>query len=250
MYFYLYDAFLRDKKYERTLAKIEGRLLELGILGKSEKLTLLKSMRDVVKNAIKRGADTIVAVGDDQTVSKIITHIADEDVILGIIPLGSHTKLAASLGIPRGVAACDILSSRIVERIDLGKANDAFFVSFLELAPSQELLLECDQGAYHIEPDGKPHAVFVYNFGAEGRDPRDGMLELVVRSSGDEKGGLFRKGSGSTPSLFPVRHVKIKSFGRSVAAHADGQTVVKTPMTVQVIPKKLRVIVGKNRGFA
>ena len=137
MYFYLYDAFLRDKKYERTLAKIEGRLLELNILGKSEKLTLLKSMRDVVKNAIKRGAETIVVVGDDQTVSKIMTYVADEDIILGIIPIGHNTQLASSLGIPQGIAACDILSSRIVERIDLGKANDAFFVSYLELSPSQ-----------------------------------------------------------------------------------------------------------------
>lgn len=249
MYFYLYDAFLRDKKYERILAKIEGRLLELNILGKSEKLTLLKSMRDVVKNAIKRGAETIVAVGDDQTVSKIITHVADEDIILGIIPIGNNTQLASSLGIPQGIASCDILSSRIVERIDLGKANDAFFVSYLELSPSQELLLECDHGSFHIEPTGKPHTITIYNFGDEGKDPRDGILELVVRSPGEGKSGIFRKSMHSTPSLFPIQQVKIKSFGRSVAAHADGQTVIKTPMTVQVIPKKLRVIVGKKRRF-
>lgn len=249
MYFYLYDAFLRDKKYERTLAKIESRLLSLGILGKSEKLTLLKSMRDVVQGAIKRGADTIIAVGDDQTVSKIMSYIADEDVILGMIPVGSNTKLAASLGIPEGVAACDILSSRIVERIDLGKVNDSFFVSYLELAPSQELLLECDQGAYHVEPTSAMQSVSIYNFGSEGIDPRDGMLELVVRSSDSER-GLFHKGGHASPSLFQVKNVKIKSFGRSVTAHADGQTVVKTPLTVQVIPKKLRVIVGKNRRFA
>lgn len=250
MYFYLYDAFLRDRKYERALAKIESRLLTLGLNGKSEKLTLLKSMRDLVDSAKKRGADTIVAIGDDQTMSKIIGLLADDDVTLGCIPLGQHLRLAEYLGIPEGVGACDVLSSRIVEHLDLGKANDSYFLSFLDLDPSKELLIDCEKGQYHIEPQGEAHHVSVHNFGGMGIDPRDGKLELVVQQADGKEDRGFGKKKRAKPTILSLSTMKIKSFGRSVAAHADGQTVIKTPMTVQVVPKKLRIIVGKNRKFA
>ncbi len=250
MYFYLYDAFLRDKQYERVLARIEGRVLELGIQGKSAKLTILKSMREITEDALRRGADTIVVVGDDQTMNRVVGLLATSNVTLGMIPLGKETRLAEFLGIPHGVKACDVLSARITEQIDVGKANDTYFLSFLDVAPAKELLLECDEGNYHIEPFGGPHSVSVYNFGSAGRDPRDGILETVVRPHVQEQGLRFGKKRALRESVFPVRRVRIKSFGGSVAAYADGQTVVKTPVTVQVVPKKLRVIVGKNRRFA
>lgn len=250
MYFYLYDVFLRDKRYASTLAKIEGRLLALGIQGKSEKLTVLKSMKEIVDAALKRGATTIVAVGDDQTLSKLISCIAEKDVVLGIIPIGQHTDVAHALGIPKAEKACDVLSARIVELLDLGKANTSYFLSFLNLPSAKDLLIECEQGQYHIEPDGSPHAVSVYNFGHRNNNPRDGELELVIERSEQRQGmgRIFQK-QHAHASVFPTTMCKIKSYSASLPAYADGQTVVKTPLTVTVVPRKLRVIVGKGRRF-
>lgn len=250
MFCYLYDAFLRDRKYQTQLAKIESRLFELGIQGKSEKLTILKSMRDLAEAAIKRGADTLIVVGDDQTVSKLIGLIAQYDVVLGIIPLGKDLRIAEYLGIPEGVKACDTLSTRIVERIDLGKANETFFLSFLEVAAAKELFLDFDGGAYSLETGSTPHTVSVYNFGMLGKDPRDGLLEIVVRpAEREQKKSGFRKRHERNVTILPMKKVRVKSFASSVPVHADGQTVLKTPVTVTVVPKKLRVIVGKDRGF-
>lgn len=249
MYFFLYDAFLREKKYETTLARIEGRLLDLGLSGKSEKLTILKSMKEVVQTALKRGADTIVAVGDDQTLSRLMGIVADANVAVGYIPLGRKTAVAASLGIPTGMKACDVLSTRLIERLDLGKANTTYFLSFLALSPGKDLFIECDH-SYHIEPLQGQHALSVFNFGYGKNDPRDGVLEVVLEETrkGIRKRGWLSRRSNAT-SVFPVRHMRIKSFGVAIPAYADGQTVVKTPMTIEVIPKKLRMIVGKNRNF-
>lgn len=251
MYAYLYDAFLRQPKFGARLARIEGRLHDLGIHGKIEKLTLLKSFKELAEAAIKRGAETIVAVGDDQTVSKIIGVIAEHNVTLGIIPFGKSTRVAEFLGIPEGVAACDVLSARIVEQVDLGRANDTYFLSFLQLAPAHELILECDGGKFHIEPVRGQHSVIVYNFGPAGRDPRDGVLETVISREPAEPGGLklFRGRPSGRQSVVPIKHMRIKSFKGSLPAYADGQTVVKTPLTVSVAPRKLKVIVGKNRKF-
>lgn len=250
MYFYLYDAFLREKKYAATIARIESRLQTLGIHGRSDKLTILKSMKELAESAIKRGADTVVAVGDDQMVNRLMSVVANADVVLGIIPFGKSTRIAEYLGIPKGVQACDVLSARIIERIDLAKANETYFLSFLDVTPDTELFLECDGGKYHIEPIRGAHAVSVHNFGLHGRNPRDGILETVIQQVPHNAGGprLFRK-NASAVSIIPMRTMKIRSFRASLPAYADGQTVVKTPITVNVVPKKLRVIVGKNRRF-
>lgn len=250
MYGYVYDAFLRERKYDTILAKIEGRLLELGIQGRSEKLTILKSIKDLAEACIRRGADTLVVVGDDQTVSKIISIIADHDVILGIIPMGEHNRVAQYLGIPSGLAACDVLSTRIVERVDLGKANDTYFLSFLDVAAGSELFVDC--GDFTVETGKQPQTLSVYNFGGQGHSPRDGKLEAVMRpvQQGEaKKGGLFRKAHEVDETIISLTKARIKSFAGSLPAHADGQTVVKTPIALSVEPKKMRVIVGKNRQF-
>jgi diacylglycerol kinase family enzyme len=247
MNFYCYDAFLREKKYEVLLARIESRLFRLGIQGKSEKLTVLKSMKEVVEGGLKRGAETLIVVGDDQTLSKMIRLCADRDVILGFIPAGKRSTLGHLLGIPEGEKACDVLAARMIERLDIGKANDIAFLSFLSVTPTSDLLIECDD-RYTIEPLG-PHAVTVMNFGFPEDDPFDGKLEVVLAREGTTERGFFGRKAPYAESIFSIRSLRVQCFKTSVAAYADGQTVVKTPFSVTVEPKKVRMIVGKKRVF-
>ncbi len=250
MYVYLYDAFLRERKYEGLLARLESRLLTLGINGKTEKLTILKSMRELAENALQRGAKTIVVVGDDQTASKIINVVVKEDVVLGIIPVGKQQRIARALGIPEGVAACDVLSARIIEHIDVGKANETYFLSFLDVQPSPELYLDCEKGAYALETQIVPHTLSVYNFGNAGKNPRDGILEVSVRPVHTRKHpAMPHKHEASSSTLLPIATMRVKTYPSSVPAYADGQTVVKTPIVVTACARKLKVIVGKNRTF-
>lgn len=245
MYFYLYDAFLREKKYEVPLAKVEGRLFDLGLQGRAEKLTILKSMKEIVSAALKRGADTIVAVGNDETMSKLIRLVADSDVLLGFIPVGGKSLIADVLGIPEGERACDALSRRVIERVDLGKANDVTFLSFLEVTPGPDLFLECD-GRYTLEPLEAPHALTMFNLGYWARSPRDGVLEAVLEPETEKRSRFSLRGDTHQQTVIPFTTMRVKSLGRSLAAYADGQTVVKTPFTVSVLPRKIRIIVGKT----
>lgn len=249
MYFYLYDTVTRDRKFAREIARIEQRLQTLGIGGRSEKLTVLKSMKDAVDGALKRGVDSVIVIGNDGSFSKVIAHAADRDILLGYIPVGSGSRLASLLGIPGGANACDILSGRIVERLDVGKANATFFLSFLELEQSKDLVLEFDQ-SFRAEGLDGAHRITLYNISKYGK-PTDGMLEACIApavESGSRR--MFQRGrTGGGASVIPFRSLRVKSAGASVTARADGQTVVKTPLTVAVAPKKLRVIVGKNRAF-
>jgi diacylglycerol kinase family enzyme len=255
MYYYIYDSFLSDKKYQPLLHRIEGRLMSLGISGRVEKLTLLKSLQEIVTEAVKKGASTIVAVGNDETVSKIISFLPNLSITMGIIPIGPHNSIAHILGLNDSEDACESLSARIIEKIDLGKANDYYFISSLTVPAQKEVVIDC--GNYYISPLSENGHISICNFKCAdhdqqtlGSNPKDGILEAVFSEVPQHKNifNIFKK-EFSRESVFPFKKIKIKCAKECLPVVADGQLTIKTPVTVEVAPKKLKVIVGKDRMF-
>ena len=220
-------------------------------------MTLLKSLREVISDAIKKGATTIIAVGNDDTVSKIINFLPNLSVTLGIVPLGDNNAIATSLGIPQGVDACDVLSSRIIEHIDVGKANDCYFISSLSVPSQKEVVF--DWGAYQVRPINERGQITICNFSTSSDlannamrkscNPHDGILEAIFKAPEERGWWSWSKKQYSSASVFPFTKIKIKCSTECLPIVADGQTTIKTPVTVEVIPKKLKLIVGKNRMF-
>ena len=77
MYTYVYDGFVTDKKHEKLLSRVETRLTDLGISGRIERLTMFKDIGEIVADAAAQGCETIVAVGDDGTVGRLIDAVVD-----------------------------------------------------------------------------------------------------------------------------------------------------------------------------
>ncbi len=247
MYAYIFDSFLQERKYQHDLGQIENRLATLGIQGRSEKMTILKNIQEASRQAIKRGVETLVVVGNDATITKVLPQVVDQKVTLGLIPLGPDQTIARVLGIPDGLPACDILSRRIVRRLDLGRANAAYFLYSL-VAPST-VTVDCG-GKYSITSLDPSGTLTVANFpiGQGHGRPDDGQLELVVTPGQAGRGwGGFRR-TGST-SVFPLTKAKLTSAGDPATLTLDGQVMIKTPVTLEVARKKIGVIVGKERGF-
>ncbi len=258
MYYYIYDSFVTDKKHLPTVHAVEARLTDLGINGRIEKLTVLKNMKEIVEDAVKKGAKTIVGVGDDSTVSKIISYLPNLNITLGIIPIGPNNKIASLLGIAPGEEACNVLSARIIEKIDLGKANDNYFISKLAVPSQKQITM--DAGTYRIRQLSEYNHINICNFDIQqalDRDtsarsnPKDGILEAVISAQKKRSGlwSMFQQKTYSRKSVFPFKKIKIKCDSDSVPVIADDQVTIKTPVTVEVAPKKLKIIVGKNRMF-
>lgn len=263
MYFYIYDIYLNDKKYERILARIESRLTDLGISGKIARLSVLKNIKGAVREAISawggfsegedKRAKTIVVVGNDQTITQVINVISEYDnITLGFIPVGPDNELAEILGIPLDEIACDILSNRLIDILDLGKINDRYFLTSVEIKDSG-VVLDCD-GQYKIRLK-KKQQVNICNFGHflnKRVNPKDGILETMV-SQRDNKFSIFKKTNYSPDSLFFNKEVRIgveQDEGTNEAlVTVDSSQVIKTPATITIAPKKLKLIVGKERRF-
>ncbi|HAH04550.1 MAG: hypothetical protein UV78_C0005G0016 [Parcubacteria group bacterium GW2011_GWA2_43_17] len=254
MYLYIYDSFLNHKKYSALLARIENRLADLEIKGKINRLNILKNMKEVIEDGIEQGVKTVVAVGDDQTFSKVVNIIADLDVTLGLIPVNKKSKIARILGIPAEEQACDVLAQRLIKKIDLGKINQHYFIDSATIE-SPDVTLEF--GKYRISPIVKKSLISICNLGfLSGNqtvyqnnisNPTDGLLEAVVAQT---TGKLFNKVQKSArQSIFPFKKIKIGSAGEPATITIDQQAVSKTPVEISIAPNKLNIIVGNKRLF-
>lgn len=262
MYYYVYDSFLNDPKYNKIINQVEIQLTDLGISGRIGRLSLLNNARELIEDQIKRGVKTIVVVGNDKTVNDTINIIADQNVIVGIIPIGEpgDNKIAASLGINNPTEACEILSKRIIKTIDLGKINNQYFISNVKIKNAR-ISLECDD-KYKVQVPKGDSEVNIYNLKTDGNNkfakkyfnPSDGNLTTVIQPAGTKlqkiKNFIFRIENGISESIFMIKKIAISDDGKEVSIGTDGtDKLYTTPALVEIVPDKLMLIVGKNRAF-
>ena len=74
----------------------------------------------------ERGADVAIAAGGDGLIGGVITHIAESDLPLGILPLGTSNDIARSLDIPLTLPeAVQVIAEGKQQRMDIGMAQPA-----------------------------------------------------------------------------------------------------------------------------
>ena len=246
---YIYDSFLNQKKYDRLLAQIETRLTDLDLNGKISRLSIMKNIKEVVADELKRGASTIIAVGNNKIVNQIINSLANFNIPLGIIPIqDENNSIAKSLGINDELTACEILSARRIAKIDLGLANNSYFLS-TAMVPSRGTTLEISKN-YAIEIL-EPGKIKIFNLPpADGClltkkkvSPQDGTLELMIETGTNAK--FFNKPIGR--SVFLLKKALIKNAKFPVLL--DNTVPLIPPVEFSVVKQKLKLIVGKNRKF-
>ncbi len=264
MYYYIYDQFLSHKKYDKTLAQIESKLTDLDIKNRIIKMSILKSVKELVLDAIRKGAQTIVVAGNNQTVNQIVNVIAGRDVVLGIIPIENNNSIANFLGIDNPLEACEIIAARKIEKLNLGEINENnYFLNELSIR-NDDLYIKCDN-KYYVNNLHKNNLIKVYNFCQDLKpiienkkffNPQDNFLEVTVEP--DTKHGinsflkpiLGKKNENSLDGLFRVKQIKVQSKSENNNfVEVDGAKKLKTPLSIRVSDKKINVIVGKNRKF-
>lgn len=258
MFAYVYDGFVTHRRHERTLTQIESRLTDLGISGRIERLTMFKNIREIAADAERRGSETIVAVGNDETVGKLVEVAGDFEMALGVIPVGdgSH-RIAEMLGMPHGPEACEALSRRILRTIDLGRVNGRYFLSSIHI-PRTRAKISCN-GQYDVIPT-EDNEVRICNLeimgagpngGEKVSSPRDGQFETVFRPAASR--GFFSRlwrtpAEEEKPTVIPARHLHL-THKQPITVIRDGQRFSSTSLKVEIIPGRLRVITGKTRKF-
>lgn len=245
VYLYVYDEFVQDHKYERELSLIETRLTDLGIAGKIARLALFRDAHELIRDEIRRGATTVVAVGNDMTLRKVIDAVADPHVVVAIIPLGPENAIANILGVPAGVAACDVLSARLVEALDGGVVNG---MRFLHLITAESVQPSCTVEAKYTLTPVRASRLFVRNLAASEEfgtaNPTDGKLEFILQTPC--RTWLVKKTDKTT--TIPFTHILIKSAA-PMRLTVDGEEISGTEFDVKVLPRQMKIVTGKERKY-
>jgi len=248
MYYYVYDEFIQHPRYERELASIETKLTDLGVSGKIARLALFRDASELIRDEIKRGAKTIIAVGNDLTIRKVIDAASGLGAAIGIIPIGSSDqRIADLLGVPQGAKACELIAARNIEKIDMGMVNGHRFIHSAEIQYTQDLLIDV-KGEFSLYPPDK-RVVEIRNLAAADSEvmeanPTDGKLELVIRPA--KQGWISKK-----PRLvtrLPFTEMRALSAG-GTKIQVDGAWFEGSEFRFSVVKGNLHLIAGKDRKF-
>lgn len=261
-YAYVYDDFLSDRTHDRAVANVETRCSILGIQGRTARLAIFRSARDLVENLVKEGAETIVIVGNDRSLEKVMWFLPDLPITVGYIPVCEPASIGTMLGIPVGDAACDVLAARRMETLDVGTMDDRYFLTEVVIEATKAAV--DIEGQYRIAPR-QAGRVSVRNLGSmnkEGRssaDARDGLLEVVITPLTEEvKKPRFpwlssitnRMSRGLLGGPQETRITLSKGAilsNEPVDVLVDGHRMNGFSFRLGIVPRKLRIITGRDK---
>jgi diacylglycerol kinase (ATP) len=98
---------------------------------------------DLAREAAASGAESVLAVGGDGTISEVANGLVRTSTALAVVPTGTGCDFARSLGVPsHPAAALRALASASRRSVDLGRLADRYFVNAAGLGFDAEVARE------------------------------------------------------------------------------------------------------------
>ncbi|WP_099224963.1 diacylglycerol kinase [Listeria costaricensis] len=207
--------------------------------------------------AVVDGYDLVVAAGGDGTINEVINGIAEQPVRpkVGIIPTGTTNDFARALHVPRDVIkATEIIAAGQSVAMDIGKANDTYFINIggggrlteLTYDVPSKLKTMLGQLAYYLKgiemlPSFKATKVKIeYDDGFFEGEAMFFLLGLTNSIGGFEKIAPDAKLDDGKFSLIVVKKVNLAEFIRLITLALRGDHV-KEPNVIYVKSEKVVV---------
>ena len=280
MYYYILDGQnIEPAHFEQKQIALQSYLAEFKLSGEMARVTSLRSIADLVETASNRGVKTLVACGNDATFNLMLSYIKGRDFTLSFIPLDQESYLSKILGLPDLYTAVKTLAARRIEKIDLALMNESYFVSYVEFgitanklkslgwissikafsAPSHQIKIKIDE-SYTMEINCLG-GIIANTRSTSSNDqtianPTDGFLDLLIVERLARVNTLKYKKeiiNGSLEQIPGTSVIKCKKIEflepTGFPLTISGRVFAKAPANIEIIPRKLRLIVGKSRTF-
>lgn len=254
----IYNPSSGREEVKRRLPDILQRLERSGIETSTHATTGEGDATEAAKDAVHRKFDMIIVAGGDGTLNEVINGMAEKPnrPPLGILPLGTTNDFARALGIPKHWEyACDLIVRQHCDVIDLGKANDRYFINIAGGGSLTELTYEVPsrlktmigQLAYYMKgleklPRFRPTEMV---FRAEGIHLHDEVMMFLIANSNSVGGfELLAPSASLNDGLFDVMILKkcnLAEFIRLVTLALRGEHV-NDPLIVHFQTRDLEVI--------
>lgn len=199
----IYNPTSGREEMRRRLPDILQRLDEGGIETTVHATTGEGDATRAAIDAAQRGYDIVIAAGGDGTIYEVVNGLADQEhrPELGIFPLGTTNDLSRALGISRHWEDyCDLVLRGESRPIDLGRANDRYFINIAGGGSLTELTYEVPsrlktmigQLAYYFKGVEKMVNLtpMKLKIDAEGQDPIEGEFMIFLIGNTNSVGGF------------------------------------------------------------
>lgn len=102
---------------------------------------------EIARQAVKAGFDLIIVAGGDGTLNQVVNGMGSEQVPLGVIGCGTGNDFARTLGMPSDpVAAVHQIMGGAIQKIDLCRVNQNYFVSSVSVGFDSAVALRVNHG--------------------------------------------------------------------------------------------------------
>ncbi len=243
---YIYDDFLADTRFERPLAAVEAELSRLGINGRTVRMGMFRDPRDLTSDLVRGGVNTVVVIGNDQTLLHVLWFLAPLGVCIGYIPMAPSHAIADLLRIPKGAAAVDVIGARYIEALDVGMLDGQAFLTEVVIPDGRARLTI---GTYALSPVDAG-GMAIRNIGSldqgVSEDARDGQLIAVIQSEGKKTGSWpwAKRAYHETRVPFTAATLAVE---KTSCAYIDGRKIPGKTYALEVSPGMLKVITGRLR---
>ena len=104
-----------------------------------------------VRAALAKKPDLVILGGGDGTISSLVDLLVGQEVMMGILPLGTANSFARTLGIPLDIpGAVEVLRTGRALRIDLGMIDDDYFANCAAIGISPRIAQTVPHGLKKI----------------------------------------------------------------------------------------------------
>lgn len=270
MYYYIVDPQkISQREFERVQNLLYSSLSEYRVSGEIVRSTGLRTINQLVENAFSHGARTIVAVGSDDTLHDVINAIKSREIVVGFIPI-FESEIGKMLGVKNIEQAAKNIGLRRIAEFDLGSVNANFFLSKLmfgqgtspEKGFARFFSLKLIRSLFNLPEfevkfsvDGQYQAStkVVSGIIINNQDDEGTAEVLLLPKLSKTKTFKYRRQilSGSykdIPEASIIHANKIEvSAPAGLPLRAGGRVIAKTPATIEIHPKALKIIVSRDR---
>lgn len=128
---FIYNPFSGEAVVTKNLDTIIGKYQAKGYTIVPFRISTEQNLKDAFLD-IDSSYHHILGAGGDGTINQIINIMKKKnlDIPLAILPVGTANDFAKYIGMPADIgSACDKILAGKIQKIDLGKANDKYFIN-------------------------------------------------------------------------------------------------------------------------
>jgi len=245
MYYYIFEQ-PRNANERAYFERIRDVAREFSIYGEITQSSPARSPGELTQMAINKNYTTIVGIGSDEHINKIVAQIINQNppftVALGIISVDPNSMLYERWGFKKPEEACETLKYRLLERFDVGliEPNHYFLTSArIECSKPSRIILEVDRW--------KAEAII-------DRAEISGNLYILLETFKREKSVIktainWLVGQESTTadrSIFKAKIVRISSYD-PLPVMVSNEVVAQTPINIYRKPNALNIICRRDK---